>query len=186
MSYPTLSDLKTYLDVSSASDDALLTQILDAVVSYVEVATDRHFVAKTNQVWRVPRYHITPTYIVVGTDIRAIPASATLTGDDGGTITAADMVLPAVPSRVVYVDTGALSVKHYATLSGVTTGYTATCPEDLRLAIMRLAGHWYRARDIARQIVGIQEEGVLTLGGAVPAEVQQVLKQYAWVEVMRI
>lgn len=69
----TLAYAKEYMRISSSDNDALISQIIDAVSSQIERHCDRHFCEKTYRVWldgtgcdamRLPQYPISRLYRV--------------------------------------------------------------------------------------------------------------------------
>lgn len=185
MSYATLAQAKIELGISGSGDDTILQEKLDAATTVIERETGWVFVAAT-----ATRYYesdaVADSVLWVGGDLVSI---TTLTnGDDDGTvIVAADYrLLPrnegppyfGIKMLVDTITTWEFDIDGEVSVLG-TWGFSASPPDDIVQACVRLAGYYYRVKDAQNyETVSVSDAGVITVPKGIPADVKVILKRY--------
>lgn len=153
MAYPTLAQSKVYLDISGTDEDTLLTQMLNGAISAVERYCNRLFVAAA-QTYTFPLRHPYFTdHNTVFTPFMDVAAITTLTNGDGTVITTAQYFTEPViapyyqiclrpSSGIVFCTDGDDTPITLA----ASIGYSATCPSDIFLEIMRIVALSHAAK----------------------------------------
>jgi uncharacterized phiE125 gp8 family phage protein len=85
-----LADMKTYLKVTSSSDDALIQILIDAATEYGQKYTGREFTANT---WKLKRDCFTNPIVVARNTVDTITSVQHLVSDILTTVTATDYYL---------------------------------------------------------------------------------------------
>lgn len=183
MTYPTISDLKTFLGVSGTSEDGLLTDLLAGAVGLAERMCGRKFVPSTEtRKFRSAR-HLTERgkRLNLFCDLVSV---TTLTNADDVVISASDYMLIdlAAPYYAIrihstspYVFQGV--VRDYVTVAG-SWGFAA-CPDAVFSAIVEIAATAYRQRVSGSAPVGVaQGSGVLLAPAALPPLAIKQLEGY--------
>jgi len=178
MSYTTVSDVKMYLGIGTASDDALLSSLISAAQSFIDAYTNRRFepVVATiehsrtdvleDTLWLrddlVTLNSVTLNGVAVDlSDIRS------LGGNVGGQYHAL------VSERFTN-----LAVRDIIQVTG-QWGYSASIPQDIVHACTRLAAYYYRQRDAQIFDVTLMSDvGQMTLPRGLPQDVKQILDRY--------
>ncbi len=187
MAYATLSQLRSVLtfEAGNTADDVLLTALLGRAQAVVEQRTGRWFEAISATRYYTPGRDTVGRTLYLDADLLTV---TTLTNGDGTEIATASYVLqPAnvTPKRQItlkfssgyfwtYSDDpeGAISVAG-------TWGYSATAPEDIVQATLRLAAYLYRQKDAQVFDVTAQpEQGVITIPQGIPRDVRLILDAY--------
>lgn len=176
--YATLAQVKEYLGVTGATDDALLSRLIDAAGAAIDAHCGRSFVASapsTARAFSIDRW--ARDVIFLTDDLRVLNS---VTTDAGDSYTAAQFTFP-VPSRVLFLKSGTPQPSadaRFVTVTG-TWGYTASPPDDVRQACIRLAGYYYRAKDAqAYDVLGMTETGVMRVSAEMPRDVRDILSPY--------
>ncbi len=189
MAYATLAQAKTELGISGTGDDTILQEKLDAATIVIERETGWVFEAAT-----LTRYFDSEAvegYVLwVGGDLVSV---TTLTnGDDDSTeiVTADYRLLPRNEGPPYYgikmlVDTTTtweFDIDGEVSVLG-TWGYSASPPDDIVQACVRLAGYYYRVKDAQTyDVTAIPGAGVITIPKGIPADVKLILDRYPrWV-----
>lgn len=172
MAYTTLADLKQYMGVSSASDDALLNSLIAAAQRVIDDLTGRTFEASTGT--RQANQAVGRT-LFLHHDLLAV---SSITDSGGNTVATAD-VSPASgewPARALILANGRWSVP--VTITG-TWGYSNVAPAAISHACTRLAAWMYRQKDAqVLDPVGQYDVGRLTIAPAIPRDVEQMIAPY--------
>jgi len=187
MSYATLTQLKEYLAVSSASDDALLTDLLTRATATIDQLTRTTFAAgaatareygrdamwwdgKLRQDWLLlpSATYIAQLVGVLDADAAVIPLAE---------IT----VYPPEPPYTVLIRKGARWCGETQTITVTARwGYSITPPVPIVHATIRLAAWMYRQRGAAndpdRPVVA--DQGMVLLPSQLPADVRELLASY--------
>jgi uncharacterized phiE125 gp8 family phage protein len=153
--YTTVSAMKTYLRISTAADDDLLADLVTRASRIIDNYCGRWFVAEAGaRVYDARGQHITPHLLLLDADILSVTS---ITNGDGTAISPDDVVLRP-PNYPPYFgislkdETGlrwTYSGSPQAAISVTGTwGYSATVPEVIAQAAIRIAALLYRQRDI--------------------------------------
>lgn len=187
MAYATLSELRSYLFAGGASaptvDDALLTALLARAQALIDAQTGRKFesVAETRK-FDLPA----GLYLPVG-DLLSV---TTLTNGDGQAIPATAYALypeNALPKRLIFL----LPTSGYAWQSdngnsaqcisvAGTWGYSASPPNSVKHAAIRLAAWLYRQKDNSNDVDRpiMSSDGTVVMPAALPRDVEQMIAPY--------
>lgn len=184
MTYPATSDLKTYLSISSSSEDTFLGTLLDGAKNFCEQYTGRVFVsASSAKSFPVRRPYVTGRGLILST-FQEFTALTSITNGDGVAVNVTteldkhpiDAPYYQIRLRIhagkMFTDGGS------STPIAVTAtwGYSASCPKAVFDAIVELAANMYRRRSTgaagAAQFVGSQ--GIAVQPADVPATVMSV------------
>jgi len=187
MAYADLGDLRGYLDIVDASDDAILQEALDDAKAWIDGYTNRVFeaVTQTRYYQRDAIYWRGKHLLVVDRDLLTI---TTLTnGDaDATAIPATEYWLwprNDTPYWGIRLETDSaydweFDTDYWVSVAG-TWGYSATCPDDIRRAALHLAAFFYRQKDSQVFVTtAMPEAGVITIPQGIPATVMRVVERY--------
>jgi len=157
--YTTASAVKTYLRIASAGDDALIGSLVTRASAIIDDSCGRWFTALTQtRKYDAVGNHITGRLLLLDADLLTVTS---VTNGDGTTIGAGSYLLRPINwppffgialkqsngLRWNYLD----DVEDAITISG-TWGYSATPPEPIVHAAMRLAAWLYRQRDTGAEL----------------------------------
>lgn len=181
MAYASLTELKSYLGISSIGDDTLLTALLARAQKAVESYCGRVF-EQTSETTRYYRADAVQDDVLwLDDDLLSV---TTLTNGDAVVISSAGYWLEprnttpyyAIRLKSTYYWTfdtdGEVSVKG-------RWGYSATAPVDVAHATIRWAAYLYRQRDA--QVFDVTAEpslGMITVPKGIPADVKVLLESY--------
>ncbi len=159
MTYPTTANLKTFLKITSASDDAVLDYALDAAIEFVERQTGRVFVVVADKIelFPVQAPHVLPSNnlkLLFLRDLAAAPT--TVTNGDGVAVTSSEYLLLS-PYHVapyfgieLYRNTSGVYWQHGGDYTNISIdakwGYSEDCPDVIFQVILQIAQHDYQAR----------------------------------------
>jgi uncharacterized phiE125 gp8 family phage protein len=155
MAYPTITDVKAWLNISGSGEDAQLTILLNGIIKYIELATGRVFVAAS----ATRTFPIAYPYIDVRHTRRVLTlhedlySVSSITNGDGVVIavTEYDLLGLAAPYYQIRIrpEAGkifvASSVGAGVAVAG-TWGATSDVPADILQIIMELTVYRYRLR----------------------------------------
>src|SRR5687768_1110516 len=156
--YTTLSAVKTYLSITSAAHDAMLTELVTRARRLIDDHCGRWFDGRSEtRYYDAIGQHVSGRLLLLDADLYSL--TSILYGD-GQTITQADVILRPVNAatyfcislkqgsgfRWGYINSpeGAISVTG-------SWGYAATAPEPIKQAAVRLAAWMYRQRDMGSE-----------------------------------
>lgn len=190
MPYLVAADLRTYLGISSTSDDALLTVLIAAAQKAVEEYTHRVFeasaaTAKTFDAVRDVGKGDDRRTLYLDQDLCTITS---IVNGDATTVTAAQYVTEPRSVTPYY----AIRLKASANIAWTynddpenaitVTGkwaYSASAPDDIVQATKRMAGWMYRTKDAqAYDSTAFSELGVIRVKHKVPEDIVQLLEPY--------
>lgn len=188
MAYPTVSNVKTHLTITGSGDDATLTNILAAVVDWVEQWTGHSFVAASAQTIKVvPDYPnlLGRRVLLIGHDLRSVTS---ITNGDGESISSSDYTLlpldgPPYHKIELHVDSGLRWWRGvesgYVTIVG-DVGFSSDVPDDVKLAILELCGYFYRARSTGAggAVRTATRQGLIIEADELPGRVLELLGPY--------
>jgi hypothetical protein len=188
MSYATVAQVKTYLGISAATDDALIADLLASASQAIDTLTHTTFAAQVN----ATRYFdscddVEGLTLMLDNDLCAI---ASITNGDGSTVISGRYVtnprntVPyySISLKVSYglmwtADNNGDSENAIA-ISG-KWGYSQTPPPDIEQACLRLASYYYRQKDSqVFDVTATPELGQITIPQGVPPDVTRLIKPY--------
>lgn len=194
MAYVSVGDVRSYLSggnvILPTVDDTLLTDFATRAQSIIEKFCMRKFESRTEtRYFDAQKYDVYRGRVLeMDDDLLSV---TTLTNGDASVISSANYdLLPyndnpkyairlKESSTVVWLPTGAGDFERAISVTG-TWGYSATPPDAIKLATLRLT-HWlYRQKDTAADI----DRPLLTTSGAVvmpaslPKDVESTLRMY--------
>lgn len=188
--YCTVADLKTYLGITGAADDTLLTNLLSRAQKAIEVYTGRVFKCAAD----------TTRKFIVGQDTEG---DTLYFDEDLCQVTSVSNDADGTP-RALTKDTDYVTLPRNRTPwygfkiltstsefwdytddpeTGVTvTGrwaYSITPPDDIVHACIRLAGYFYRQKDAGVfDVTAIPDAGVIQIPQGIPRDVKVILDGY--------
>ena len=186
MAYVTAALVRAYLGTTSTGDDTLIAALCTRAQAAIDRYCNRTFEAAADST----RYfdaigpHIDGPTLYLDRDLCAI---TTVTNGDGVAVGSTQYVtLPRndTPYHGLRIKTSAGKVWTYSTdweKAIAITGkwaYSATAPDDIVQAAVRLAAFYYRQKDAALQDVTAIEAGVVVQPVAIPMDVQALLRPY--------
>lgn len=193
MAYALLADLKTYLDVGTSTDDALLSQCISRAQGFIEAQTARVFEAGADTTRRLDALTDVQedeqgrgSLLILPGDLCAITS---VTNGDGATVASSQYVTEP-RDRAPY---WALRLKANASVGwtysdtpenaiGVVGrwAYSVTPPADVVQACLALAAYFYRQR--GAEATGMEpvmsQSGVVMMPPRIPGVVKAVIQKY--------
>lgn len=195
MTYPDLDDVKNYLGISVGTDDTLLQEILDNIVGFVEIFTERTFVVAGDTTVNfepvepyVPSNKKEMLYL-----FRDLAQITSVTNGNGDTIAASSYTTKTTKiGACIY----ALRLTGAAVQSGIgwqfgsdgtpiqitgRWGYSVSCPDTIYEIILQLSAHDYRARSAGQggTITSVSKRSGLVIGAAqLPNDVMRKLLRF--------
>jgi len=187
MTYPTLANLRTWVNVATG-DDSPLQWAVDAAIAYVEKSTGRLFVAATETRSYVPGKNFVSHDHFTLHLMNDLVSVTTLTNGDGVEISSSDYTLysnsGSAPYHQIVLHPWS-SVRFGFVSQNITVagdwGYSADCPDDVFEAILVLAQHDYLARQTGQGgpvAVGARRSGLVIPADKIPALVETVIARY--------
>jgi len=187
--YTTTSAMKTYLRIASASDDALIGSLVTRASNLIDDHCGRWFAAQTlTRKFDAVGGHITGKLLLLDADLLTVTS---IVNGDGASISGGSYILRPANWPPYF----GISLKQSSglrwnyltdpeeaiTISG-TWGYSATAPEPIVQAAVRLAAWLYRQRDTGAdpvpQQVETTERGVARPPARLPQDVAELLGPY--------
>ena len=186
MAYTTTGAVKAYLGIAEATDDALLTTLINAAQEVIDIYCRRTFEAEAD----TTRYFDYSPECIQGPDLWLDADLCSIT-----TVTNGDAVVVATGERTTVPrnDTPYYKIRLLSD-SGVTwtyddewmgaisvTGkwaYSEDAPPDIAQACVRLASFYYRAKDSPLTDVTAIEAGTVIRTPNMPADVKIILDPY--------
>ena len=185
MAYITTEELRTYLKISSVSDDTLMTKLIAAAQKRIDQICHRTFETGTDDTVRYFDFYrdVRGRTVYFDTDLTSI---TTLEIDDE-TIPSTDYVLE---PRNIQPAWG-MTLRNYLGWSGSSNfpeyrikingkwGYSQTAPEPVKQACRRLAGFYYREKGAqVFETLGNDKTGPMQLPASEPGSVMKALIPY--------
>jgi uncharacterized phiE125 gp8 family phage protein len=183
MAYITIAELKDYLGISTATDDSILTSLIERAQGVIEAYTGRKFEAST-----ATRYFTNQSIegrwlYLWGYDLLSI---TTLTNGDDTEIASANYRLEPrndTPKWAIRLDEDTSwemdDSDSEVSIAG-TWGFSTTPPYDIKHACTRLAAFLYRQKDTSADIDRpmITGDGVTIMPSSIPQDVKSILDNY--------
>lgn len=152
MSYATVDELREYLGLTETTHDALLDRLLSTAQAHINTQTRRVFEASADTTRYLDADAINGRDLWLGGDLCAI---TTVTNGDGVVIAGTYYTTRprnSAPYYLLRMDADAPYLWDGTTGEIAIAGkwaYSTTAPEDIKQAVVRLAGWMYRQRDNA-------------------------------------
>jgi len=185
MAYIDEIDLKTYLDISEEGDDVILESCIDRAQTAIETYTNRVFEAAAGTKhygWDA----VDGLFLWLDADLQSLTSVAN--GDSSATAVAvADLtewpMNEGPPYYALRLDDSSDSVWQVDTDYWIAVtgdwGFSATPPNDIVQACVRLAAYYYRQKDTGQfETVAIAEGGAVTVPMGTPEDVRTLLNPY--------
>jgi hypothetical protein len=191
MAYTTATLLKTYLGITGASDDTLLTNLISRAQAAIDRYTGRTFEASANTT-RKFTVGIDTDGRVLYLDEDLASINAIVTNADGGanadTLTTGEYVTKPrnrTPYFAIEILASADATWDYTTdpENGITVSgkwaWSASAPDDIVQACIRLAGYFYRQKDAGVfDVTAMPDAGVIQIPQGIPKDVKMILDVY--------
>lgn len=190
----------TDLDLTAAStapvyirkalaDDAVCQQALDAAEEYIEAETHRHFESTTaTRYYQYENLWPNSRTLRLDDDLLTITAGGLLNGDTAATVIAAASytLLPrndAPPYHYIELTDASNVMWEFDTDMWVsvagTWGWSATCPADVKQAVLVMAAYLFRQKDASVfDTTAIPGAGVITIPEGIPKTTLKVIAKY--------
>jgi hypothetical protein len=184
MSYATLADLKSYLDISSASDDALLTALLQRATALIDRRTGVTFQAATDTTRTLAPQYAHERTLWLPPRWMLAQAATTIVSPAGVTIPASAVCYhpPDAPYVAIRLIDTAYSWHDGTDDISITGrwGWSVTPPADIVHATIRLAAWLYRQRSASSDLdrPTVADGGLVVLPLRLPRDIEQLLASY--------
>jgi uncharacterized phiE125 gp8 family phage protein len=187
MTYCDTFELKAYLNLQEDSDDTLLGTLIASAQALIDRQTGRTFEAASGTRRYNPTVDCRGRVLWLDADLHSVTS---VTNGDGATLAGTDYVTEPRSERPIY----AIKLLQSSGIAWTYTtdpedaivvvgawGYSASAPDDIKHACLRLAAFLYRQRDNARDAgVGYTEaSGAYVRAMAMPKDVESALAPYA-------
>lgn len=190
MTYTTVADVKAYLGLKTAVDDALLASLVASAQKAIETHTRRVFESSADSIrYFSPGIDSQGARLLLDRDLCAI--TSIITNADGTspvTLTTAQyFTLPRNNTPYWGIEIAQSSSQSWRYSSDVQAGikitgkwaYSLTAPADIVQACLRLAGYYYRQKDAqVFDTTSIPEQGVMVIPQGIPKDVKLLLEPY--------
>jgi len=185
--YATLAQLKTYLGVTTAADDALLTDLITRATAVIEQMTRKTFSAPAASSRKFGRElmlwdaQLKRDYLLLQSGVY-IAQLVSATDGDNAPIPLTEIAThpPDAPYTVLARRNARwCSASQHATITA-RWGYSINPPADIVHATIRLAAWLYRQRGTANDPdrPTVADGGLVLLPSALPDDVRSVLERY--------
>lgn len=185
--YATLAQLKTHLAITTATDDALLTDLLTRATAIIEQMTRKTFTAPAATARQFGRElmlwdaQLQRDYLLLQSGVYVAQLVSAADGDGAAIpLTEIDTHPPDPPYTVLArKDARWCSASQQATVTA-RWGYSINPPDDIIHATIRLAAWLYRQRGTANDPdrPTVAEHGLVLLPSALPDDVRAILERY--------
>lgn len=184
MAYCSVTELKQYLGIDSATDDALLQALIARAQAAIDTHCGRRFEAETKT-----RYYemdaVDGNYLHLDDDLLSI---TTLTNGDSSATTIASSeywLWPrnegppywAIRLEANSDDSWECDTDYMISVAG-EWGWSETAPEDIKQACIRYSAYLYHQKDAAVYDVSIPEAGVMVVPQGIPRDVKLLIDPY--------
>jgi hypothetical protein len=192
MAYCSVADVKNYLGISEAGDDALISDLIAEAQKAIDTFTSRTFEASSDST----RYFdvsedVEAEMLYFDSDLCAVTTTKTnADASGGGTSLTKDTHFIAQPRNATpwfafkmlgssdydwdYTDDPELGIE----ITG-RWAYSTSAPDDIAHACKRLAAYYYRQKDAqVFDTTAMPDAGVLIIPQGIPADVKIILTPY--------
>ncbi|NIV36802.1 MAG: hypothetical protein GWN58_47415 [Anaerolineae bacterium] len=186
MAYATLAQLKDYLDIGQDTDDVLLQALIDRAQTAIDNYTHRNFEAETETRY-FERKDLDESGFVLEVDRDLLTISTLTNGDSDGTnipnteywlVPRNSTPKHGIRLKVNSVYSWEFDTDYWVTVVG-TWGYSATAPDDIVQAAIRLAAYYYAQKDSSTfDVTAVVEAGIIKVPQGIPKDVQIILGPY--------
>lgn len=190
MAYCTTAEVKAYLGISTADDDALIATLIAAAQQAIDTHCNRTFEATgdTTRSFSVDG-DVDGRIVWLDEDLAAITTvTSNADASSPDTLTSADYVTKPrnrTPYYALVLKTSSDFDWDYINdpEDGIEiTGkwaYSETAPDDIKQWCIRLASYYYRQKDSqVFDVTAVPDAGVITVPQGLPADVRQGLRHY--------
>jgi len=186
MAYCSVDDVKEYQGLTEATDDSLIARLIDSAQSQIDEYTARTFEASsdTTRYFDAVGKHIDGLSLLLDADLCSI---TTVTNGNDVEITSSQYTTKPrneTPYYAIRILSNSGVVWTYSTewMDAIEiTGkwaYSATAPNDIKQACIRLASFMYRQKDAQMYDVTAIEAGTVIAPVAIPKDVAATLRPY--------
>jgi hypothetical protein len=184
--YCTLDDVKAYLGTDKVADDAQLSLLIERARARIDSYCQRTFTGVTATRYYHAVYDVFNRGLLLMLD-KDLLAVTRITNGDGEVLSASDYVLmPGNEPPHYGILLRASSGKRWTYLTDPemaiavegTWGYTATPPDDIVHAAVRLVAWYYHQADAPFETQGMPNLGVVTVPSDMPADIKALLAPY--------
>lgn len=191
MAYCTLAQIKDYLDIGADTDDVLLAALINRAEAAIEAHTGRVFEAATTTRY-YERDALDDGGFLLHLDYDLLTVTTLTNGDSAGTaIPATEFWLtdakgkrqPSGPYHAIRLKIDStysweFDTDYWVSVLG-TWGYSATAPNDIVHATLRLVGYYYSQKDASiYDVTAVPEAGVIQVPQGMPRDVKVILGPY--------
>ena len=186
--YATIAEFKAFASITStdATDDTVITDILDSVSRFIDNHTRRTFYARTET-----RYFDVPVGSILDLDDDLLTITTLTNGDTTVLSSSTDYILlpnNEYPKYAVKLKTSSTNVweqdssgnsEKAITILG-TWGWAASCPTDIKEACLEIATSYYHRRfgeNMSSETI-ITPTGVVITPKDIPASARSILDKY--------
>jgi hypothetical protein len=191
MAYISVAELKTYLDISSATDDALLAALVNSAEAAIDAHTHRTFEADTETRY-FERHDLDDSGFILELDRDLLTVTTLTNGDSASTVIPATeyWLVDAMGRRGSGPPYHGIRLKINSTYSWEfdtdywvsvlgTWGYCADPPNDIKHATKRLAAYYYAQKDAqVFDVTAVAEAGIIQVPQGIPRDVKLILEPY--------
>ena len=191
MAYISVSELKTYLDISGTGDDGLLQALINSAQAAIDRHCGRSFEATTATRY-FERCDLDDHGFKLMMDDDLLTVTTLTNGDSGATVIpateywltdASGRRRPSGPYHAIRLKIDStysweFDTDYFVSVLG-TWGYTASASNDIKHACKRLAAYYYAQKDAqVFDVTAVPEAGVITVPQGMPRDVKMILDPY--------
>lgn len=191
MAYATLAQLKDYLGVEYDTTDVLLAYLIERAEQAIDTYTGRNFEAET-QTRYFDQCDLDSGGFLLHMDRDLLTITTLTNGDSGGTAipnteywlaNATGRRIPAGPYHAIRLKVDStysweFDTDYFVEVAG-TWGYSATAPDDIAHACIRLAAYYYAQKDAqVFDVTAVPEAGIIQVPQGIPRDVERILGPY--------
>lgn len=181
MAYTTTAQVKEYLNITGAGDDALIARLITAAQSAIDQYCNQPFEATADTTRYFDDLDLNGSTLYLDYPLVSV---TTITNGDGEAVESDDYKLQPRNRppyhRIITINDGSWYASEEDEIS--ITGrwaYSLTAPADIVQACIRLTSFLYRQRDTSADLDRtVITEGVTLLPGALPQDVLTLLANY--------
>lgn len=188
--YVTAAEVKTYLGISSTTDDTLITTLITRAQAAVDAYTHRTFSSTANATRRFT-VNRDSYQRMLWLDEDLISINAVVTNADStatSTVSSTEYITHPrnrTPYYAIEIRSDANEAWEYAAAAemGITVSgkwaYSTTPPNDVKHATIRLSAFYYRQKDAqVFDVTAMPETGTMTVPIGMPRDVTLILEPY--------